>query len=143
MPSSKAAPVVQRLCGAEKPLPERKFPEVSTSIIGCDASQAELQGQRVDIDAQFYKGKLIVVSLKPPADAPKEWWGELEKSLDAQYGQGTNDTSRPGTTAREWKTKGVWIRTNNYQSVAFASHEAVTERAAVAAKVKATKDKAE
>lgn len=138
MPFKDAAPIVQRLCGAEKPLRPAQFPEVETSTIGCEASQAELAGQRVGITVQFYKDKIVVVTLSPPRETPQAWWQELEKSFDAKYGKSA-DVSKDEKHAREWKTKREWIRTNDYRSVAFADLDALTKRTEAAKKLKAAK----
>jgi hypothetical protein len=134
MPSQEAAPIVQRLCGADQPLKRKEFPQAQTWIIGCDATQAELEGQRVAVTAQFYQDKLLVVSLAPPAETPKEWWDALEKKLDAKYGAGTND-DRSGQHAREWKPNGEWIRTHDNRSIAFAEQAGMKRRSEAAAKL--------
>lgn len=137
MSSKEAAPIVQRLCGAAEPLERRAFPEVQTFIMGCDSTQAELEGRPVGITVQFYEDKLLVVSLVPQGDTPKQWWDDLEKKLDAKYGAGTND-DRSGRHDREWKTKSEWIRTNNNRSIAFAAIEPMARRTQAAAKLKAS-----
>lgn len=135
MPAKNATPIVQRLCGSATPLEPRKFPAVETEIIGCDLSTAEVEGQRVGIDVQFYEGKLLVVTLTPEA-APNEWWRALERALDKKYGGGKDDP-RGGEAAREWKTRdGEWIRTRNDRSIHFAAFEPMMRRSELAAKLK-------
>jgi hypothetical protein len=138
MPAKDAKPIVQRLCGSAMPLEPRSFPQVQTEIVGCDASTAEVEGQRVGLDVQFYEGKLLVVTLTPKA-APSEWWRALESALDKKYGPGKDDP-RNGETAREWKTKdGEWIRTRNDRSIHFAAYEPMMRRSELAAKQKKEK----